>query len=75
MLNVLNLDLDIEAKTCLQNYKSVRDRFVNDMRLDKNSQAEVLDYVPNKQALPSHEILIAEVDLIFLNDFSDLITH
>jgi calcium-dependent protein kinase len=62
LLNILNLDLDTEAKNCIANYKAVRDRFVTDLRLDRTEFPEPNDHVPGKPAFPSHEILIAEAD-------------
>jgi hypothetical protein len=61
LLRLLNLELDGDARLCLNNYLAVRDRFVNELSLDKNAQEEAYQHVPNRAAHPSHDILLAEV--------------
>jgi hypothetical protein len=66
LLNMLNNELPPEGLTCLENYFLVRHRFVSELPpRHKTEVVELEKFNPNKEAQPSHEILIREVCAIY----------
>ena len=74
MVYILSLELDADAKTCLDNYRKVRDRFMHELNeprknaceyLPQHLDAAALDLKNKLAALSPHspEIILAEVSL------------
>ena len=59
---MLNSDLPMEGKQCLENFSTVRERFASELgTYDRSSLIDLAPFNPDGESQASHEILIAEV--------------
>ena len=60
---ILNLELDAEARTCLDKFRAVRKQLSGELGLPIDPSAELTEQ-RGRPAYPSHEVLIAEADAV-----------